>query len=215
MQFDPEQLLLAINQGRDPDQEKIEELIACLSMHLTKPCLSADDTYSYLAVALKLQNPGYLDLVDSYLAQNDPLLSSLILESLCLEWNRGEEYLESICDLINGCEWDLEEDAQLSAIKVAGKLVRDKLEKNIEAKQILIVELFKLFDSNSSDPFVRQACYRALLNASGYETENIPNEFTRVDLSTNSTEVPWELLDNLRRFEFLKSDELQLLEAGQ
>lgn len=215
MQFDPEQLLLAINQGQDPDPEKIEELLACLSIHQSNPCLSADDIYSYLAVALKLKNPGYLDLIDSYLNQNDPLLSSLILESLCLEWNKGAEYLEIVCKVIKGCDWDIEEDAQLSAIKIAGNLIRDKLDTNIEAKQKLIVELFELFDSKSSDPFIRQSCYRALLCAAGCVRENIPNEFRNVDLSTNSTEVHWQLLNKLREFKFPESEELRLLEASQ
>lgn len=206
-EVDPERLLVKLNSHEPLEEGELESVAEALRLTLSQTQgrrLSLDDVYSYVLVIGRARAEQYRDLLEAQLEQKDTFTAALILEILCLEWGRTEEYLERVLHFALGVAWDDEQDVQNTALKILGEYLHAAMRKekdrrlSLRTREVLML-LLSVFDDESVEHWSRQNAYVALLRASGAELEDLPSECAWLSLESDSEDIDWECLKGLRR----------------
>jgi hypothetical protein len=207
--LDPEELLYRINSGEPVSDEEFAQIAEALEAHggpEEEQVDELDDIYAHLKVLGKAKLQNYRYLLERYLDSKDPFIVSMVLETLCLEWEDSASCLERVVRFAVGVGWDEEEDVRLTAIKVMGEHLRTPVSEIVAkgegvlppAETHVIELLISVFEDDTSEQWTRQGAYYALLRAKGVDWENIPSECAMLDLNQGSKDIDWKMLENLR-----------------
>ena len=209
--LDPESLLFKLNSGKGIAEEELFQVLSLLQVGSfssdEEEGLSLDDLYSYILVIGRAKHLPAAKILDRYLSSQDPETVSLVLEILCKEWGKTEEYLEQLVHFSLGSAWDHEGDVQLLSVRLLGEYARDKL-KAIRGKkrtprlshldEEVLRLLLSTFQEEGADRYVRQAAYYSILRANGDEWESIPSEYAKLDLAPHSADVRWDTVNAIQ-----------------
>jgi len=164
-QLDAEELLNRINSGEELDAEEVEAIVATLELVRVRRDFirgdtetitfgsgrrvqvrlpSVDETYSLIKVVGRANLKDRKGVIESFLNHEDPLTVSLVLETLCLNWELSEDYLEQVVNFALGVAWDEEHDVADTAIRILGEFLASSQTDSPETQQVkkLIFELF-------------------------------------------------------------------------
>lgn len=203
MMMDVDALLSKIGAGRKLKPAELAEVVELLSSgeeEIKKHNLTLDDIYSLLVVLGKTGLLQYRPLLERYLDSEDALTVSYVLETLCLDWNLVDEYVERLGSFALGNSWDTEDDVRQIALKCLGEYLYAKTvtgDKSVRPGRFLEL-ILGIFDDDESEHRTRQSAYYALLRAFGKPWEEIPSEFARLDLSESSKELDRSVIDGAR-----------------
>jgi hypothetical protein len=197
--IDPEELLVKINTHGAISAEELASVVTVLEdieIESANHKLSFDNLYSLIFVLGKLKVEKYQYLFNKYLDLKDPFIVTLILETICLEWNKAEDYLEYLINFVVGVHWDTEDDVKLTAIKILGEYLHNRVGKS-ELRSKIIELLLNIFSDEKQDHFVRQRAYLSLCRAAGKNWEELPNDCAIFNLNKESPNIDWQMLDTL------------------
>ncbi len=217
-QLDAEEILNRINSGEAPEEEEVEAIVATLELvrverdyvrgdtgtitlgsgrqaQVRMP--GVDETYSLIKVMGRANLKDQRGVLESFLKHEDPLIVSLVIEILCLNWELTEDYLEQVVNFALGVAWDEEYDVADTAIRVLGEFLAGGEESGPEAPQVKKL-LSELFEDKRSDHWIRQRCYFSMLRASGKAWEEIPSECSLIEFSRDNPEVQWSVIDQFK-----------------
>jgi len=209
--MDPEKLLVKVSLGKKLTSEELQRVIDAfeeLSPQNFSRVGAIDDAYALAHLLSRAGNAQQAYLIERYLEAKDPLLVSLVLETLCLTWNLSAAYLERVMSFALGESWDYDEDVRHTAIKVLGEYLRGQLIEgksagnpanwfNQSAGQALEL-LLSIFGDENGERLTRQAAYRALSRASGKEWVELPAELAQLDFSENSKDIDDKMISDLK-----------------
>ncbi len=208
--IDPEKLLLRISQGEELSKEEIEEVTEVLrSLDLKEigRARSVDEMYSFLVVVGKARLTSLGHLIEKFLEVRDALTVGLVLETLCLQWEKTGEYLERVINFALGVAWDDEQDVQQVAIKILGEYLHTRIPQVVCTKEPkttvsehrVLELLFSLFEDEALESWSRQSAYYSLCRAYGKDWEAIPSECVQLDFAEGSADIDWEMTVKLQR----------------
>ena len=207
--IDAEKLLLSVNSGQRLSELELKhvaqaiEAISAIEDEKQRDML-LDDLYSLILVMGRARATQYKWLLEKQLVSCDAFVVALVLEIMCLEWGYVEDYLEQIIGFAVGTNWDKENDLQLMAVKILGEYLfqireegtgKRKLSK--EWKKLITAQLRDIFDNEENEQWVRQGAYYALCRAAGKLWADLPGECAVLDLTTNSRDIDWALINSL------------------
>lgn len=200
---DPEKLLVKVSLGKKLSEKElsaVEEALSRIDLKQLSKAGVMDEAYALIHLVSKAKLQQLAFMLEPYLEAKDAPIVSLVLETLCLEWGTSEAYIERVIDFALGASWDEEEDVRQSAIKILGEYLHTKLqEKQLGEKPKRVLELIlSIFAQPEDDPFIRQRAYSALCRAGGKSEDELPSEFVMLDLSDDSSDVDWNMLEKLR-----------------
>lgn len=207
-ELDAEKLLLRVNSGKKLEPEELQGVLQLLDAFLIQgpgKALSIDDVYNYLLLIGRAKAKEYTRVLESFLEIHDPLTVSLILEILCLEWNRTPDYLERVTHFAVGASWDTENDVRETAIKILGEHVRKHLKKlapgtplSMHDSRVLEL-LLNICEDSDDDLWTRKIAYTTLLHAYGKPDEELPPEHKWLNFDKGSADIDWATLAALRQ----------------
>lgn len=209
--MDPEKLLVKVSLGKKLTEEELQNVIDAfeeLSPQNFSRVGAVDDAYALAHLLSRAGNAQQAYLIERYLEAKDPLLVSLVLETLCLNWNLSAAYLERVMSFALGESWDYDEDVRHAAVKILGEYLRGQFAEgaqtgksanwfNQSGGQALEL-LFSILGDETLERLTRQAAYLALCRAAGKEWDQMPAEFAQLDFSEASTELDREMLNKLK-----------------
>ncbi|MDR2337045.1 MAG: hypothetical protein LBE20_00125 [Deltaproteobacteria bacterium] len=199
--IDPEALLVKINTQGTISVTELENVVAVLEgikIETANHELSLDNLYSLILILGKLKVEKYQYLFNKYLELKDPFIVALILETICLEWGKTEDYLEYLINFVVGVHWDSENDVKLTAIKILGEYLHSQVAKT--KLHLKIIELLlNIFLDEKKDYFVRQKAYSALCRASGKDWKVLPNDCAILNLTQGATDIDWKMIEKLKQ----------------
>lgn len=196
---EPAELLAKFNAGESISPAQTASLIERI-----KTCVSEepdywdfDEIYEVVLALGKLRVLEAAPELERLLIAQEPLTLCLVLETLCLKWDRTEEYLERVMTFAVGAVWDEDLDVQEKAIELLGDYVRKRAQGDEPSKssvvQRVIETLWQQFASAEEPVIIRKAAYRAIVSASGNSGEtngsSAPDDRTLQSLFTNLPEV--------------------------
>ena len=192
--MDPDKLLLALSDNQLISADETAEVVEILNSatNTSSNEVSIDEIYSFIVVASRAKLTEATSALEKLLELQDPLTVSLILETLCSEWQLVNDYLEIVCNFALGVPWDYDEDVRHTALKILGEYVRGKTSGKtncaplgVQAAQVLEL-LFSVFDEVGVETWTRRAAYCALLRAAGLEWEELPSESVAITFNEDS-----------------------------
>lgn len=209
MTMDAENLLYRLNSGEEIDEEELDEVVDELRRVMDTPGTAGivlDDTYAFLQVLGRSKRMEHMALLERFLEVEDALTVSLVLETICLEWEQTEEHLEQVINFALGVNWDDDGDVRETAITIlgeflAGALAKDRKKGALRTERLseVLKFLLSLLEDPGVEDSVRQGAYRALCRAGGMSLEEIPSQYSRLDLTVGSPDRNEELLLKLRQ----------------
>jgi len=203
--IDAETLLAKINAGEKLEPSELEEVVALLESDYLEGYgrkLSVDDIYSLLLVLGRSHAYQYTTLLESFLNVEDTLTVSLVLDTLCLQWDKLEECVEKLISFALGQSWDEDEDIREEAIKLLGEylfnLKTNHPKKKATGRSATVLELLiSTFDNPENSYFIRKHAYFALCRAAGKTWQEIPSAYATLDFSKDiDTTMIQSLLNN-------------------
>jgi hypothetical protein len=190
--LDFEHLLKAAELGEISDSE-IQRVIEKLS--------SGDrdtDRFTLLQILGEAGVKSSRSLVEKFLeCPEDPMLSRLALEVLCLYWGEAHRYVSDVHRFIVGVHWDRESDVRQMAILLAGHYLRSN------SDSFLLGELVSIVEDTNERALIRGDAYLALGRAMGLDWNELP-------AATKNFDVALELDPSL-----LKRAKTRLMEEEQ
>ncbi|MFN8392391.1 MAG: hypothetical protein U0136_19010 [Bdellovibrionota bacterium] len=237
--MDPEKLLVKVSLGKALTEAELSDVVHALTeidiSEMAKVGL-VDEAYSLLHLLGRAKAYNCVQLLEKYLEAKDPLTASLVLETLCLDWGRSENYLERVIDFSLGVSWDEEDDVRQTALKVLGEYLRERLgagdspdpadgkkrSKKLKAEPIkkgvhvvtvgdktkrVLDLLLAMFADPELSQSTRQGAYLALCRAAGKDWQDLPSECAVIDLSEQSGDVDHPMLSMLRQLSSDSSSE--------
>lgn len=206
---DPDQLLSKLANGNSLEAEaeaQILELLQSWGKGDSARERSLDDLYGYLVVLNRAKLVQHHRIIERFLDAKDALTVSFVLETLCLDWNLSDEYLERAVSFSLGAPWDSEGDAREQALKILGEHLRAKglaeaiaLGEVSQSQQRVLALLISTLEDIDNDNWVRQAAYFALCRAMGREWEELPPECSLLHFEAADTELDIELIEEAKR----------------
>lgn len=205
---DPEKLLLDINEGKTLSAGELSTIAAVLvdqSKKILTRDFSVDDVYSYLLVLGRAKCFEYGHVLESFLDVEDPLTVALVLEILCLDWGKSEEYLERVINFALGASWDEDEDVRQTALKILGEYLYEKLPKQQKGdvptviRQVLEL-LYSTFCDEDAEQWSRKSAYTALCRARKKKPEQLPAECSLLSFEPQSPDIDWEVIRQIEDF---------------
>ncbi len=207
--IDPEKLLLRISQGEELSSEEVAEItevFRSLEIEDIGRSRSVDEVYSFLVVVGRARLIELQHLIEKSLDVRDALTVALVLETLCLEWEKTGEYLERVINFALGVAWDEDQDVQQVAIKILGEYLQQFLPailsqdvKSLSASQHRVLDLLmSIFEDESLESWTRQSAYYSLCRSYGKDWEVIPSECVQLEFSHDSKDVEWGMIDELK-----------------
>ena len=221
--MDPEKLLVKVSLGKKLSASEFDDIVHALSeIDLNSMARTGlvDEAYALLHLLGRAKAYQHIQLMEKYLGAKDPLLVSMILEVLCLDWGRAEDYIERLIDFSLGVSWDEEEDVRQTALKILGEYLRPRLfaepvqekkksgggrraalkpedaEAGQKPKRVLELLLGILADVDLSHS-LRQTAYLSLGRASGKEWQELPSECAILNLEKGTKDLDLEMLERL------------------
>lgn len=216
MGIDSDKLLEELADGGGLDQDVEHKLILMIEEAVHGKSgrqASVDDVYGYVLVLGKAKSTKAIRafnlLIDNW---RDSLTVSRVIEILCLEWDKFEDYLERVISFAVGVSWDEDEDVKQSAIRILGEYLANNIccdEEHTEAlstrsslsgdQREVVLFLLRTFYDTSHESWTRQTAYTALLRASGVAEQDLPNDCVLLNFAPDSSDIQWQ------RLEFLES----------
>lgn len=127
------------------------------------------DLYTVIHAVGKAELIQYQDRLEKFLiSPNDPLISAITIRVLCGYWELTEQYIDIIVEIIQGVEWDEDEDVKLEALNVIGSYLFEHKDPYIFGLIIGILEDEDNFNA------VRSAAYTSLGRAFGRSRNELP-----------------------------------------
>jgi len=210
--MDPEKLLVKVGLGKPLTAAESAEILDALK-NLNVQSLSkagiVDEVYALVHLVSKADLRQSAYLIERYLESKDPLLVSLVLETLCLEWELSAAYLERVMSFALGESWDYDEDVRQAALKILGEHLRKQLRATEsdgkkpltwfdETPKHALEILFSILEDSSLEALTRRAAYCALCRASGKSYDELPAEYTQIDFGEESSDLDRDMLRRLK-----------------
>ncbi len=208
--MDPEKYLVKLSLGKKLTEAELGEAAEALERidlaTLNRAGL-VDEAYALVHLISKAGGEQYAYLVARYLEAKDPLLVSLVLETLCLHWGLSAAHLERVMSFALGESWDYDEDVRQTALKILGEHLRrqavdapDKKAKHwFDSSTGHVMDLlFSILGDAGADQHTRRAAYSALCRAAGKEWEELPADYREIDFSDTSADLDRAMLEKLR-----------------
>ena len=210
--MDPEKLLVKVGLGKPLTGAETDEILDTLK-NLNVQSLSkagiVDEVYALVHLVSKANVRQSAYLIERYLESKDPLLVSLVLETLCLEWELSAAYLERVMSFALGESWDYDEDVRQAALKILGEHLRKQLRATEpdgkkphtwfdETPKHALEILLGILEDDSLENLTRRAAYCALCRAAGKEYDELPAEYVQIDFSAESKDLDFEMIAKLR-----------------
>ena len=184
MDLDADKMLVEINSGNSLSGETLARVASYLeSIDLNEAAgLDLDNMYALLLVLGRAKSYEHGYLFEKFFELHDAMTAVMILETLCIDWDKTDEYLEHVLRFALGAAWDEDDDVRQLSLKIIGEHVRSlRLEGETNPSQFhhmkrLIELLLRTFEDESLDPWVRQAAYRAIGRIAMKDWEELPGE---------------------------------------
>ncbi len=208
-----EDLLIKINSGKSLRKSEVEEVAALLDWiredSEVAEKISVDDVYSMLLVIGRAKDRKHQHLLARYLDVKDALTVAFVLEILCIDWNCRDEFMERVINFALGASWDQDEDVRHTAFKILGEYLFESIRKNgaeqlelegakVEQRRKVLELLLSALGDTELEPWTRQHAYFALCRAGGKSWEEIPSEYSTLDLSESSKDIDSAMIQRLR-----------------
>jgi hypothetical protein len=227
--MDPEKLLVKVSLGKQLSDVELSEVVHALTQIDVERMAATglvDEAYALLHLLGKAKAYQSIQLLEKYLEAKDALTVSLVLEILCLDWDRTEGYIERLIDFSLGVSWDEEDDVRQTALKILGEYLRRRLaaeegraqeegkkktKKNRRQDEAIHVVsgsdktrrvlelLFGFISDIGLSQSTRQGAYFALCRAAGKEWDELPSECAMLSFEAGSSDLDQALLDNFQR----------------
>ena len=217
--IDAEALLVKLNEGEQLSEQDALELVRLLESIWVPDggrAVSMDDLYAYIAVLKRARLLQYRHVLERFLDARDSLTVALVLETLCLDWELTDEYLERVLSFGVGVSWDEDEDVKQTALKVlgeylhkawTGKRMQHGLSSVLRREQHVLALLLSTFEDEDSEPWCRQGAYFALSRAYGKSWENLPSECVALNLEAGGSDIDHDMIDMLKQIPLQSSSE--------
>jgi hypothetical protein len=86
---------------------------------------AGEQTYKLLYVLARAGSREHEELVARYLDyEEDPQVVALALSALCVQWQMASRYRDYIRKYLRGVDWDVLDEARISAISASGEYLR-------------------------------------------------------------------------------------------
>ncbi len=207
--IDPERLILEISDGKMISEEEKGVIVSILESCLQEKLIrgfSIDDIYSYILVIGRAKFYDLGHVLERFLASEDALTVALVLEILCIDWARTDDYLERVLSFALGTPWDVDEDVRQTAIKILGNYLHAKMapKKRKTApkhtKHVLSL-LYSIFQDEEAEHWTRQTAYFALCRASGKSLADLPPpECFLMEFGPDSCDIDREVINQIEGF---------------
>lgn len=207
--MEAEELLLRVNSGEALSERELREVAEQLELVdspeiIRKP--SYDDAYSLLLVLSRARAKQYRHIVERFLNSEDSITVSLVLETLCLDWQETEAYLERVVHFALGDSADGEDDIRQTSIRILGEYLaetrlattRELAARAEDRRRQILMLLLSYVEDDMTDTVTRTASYRALLRAAGFKDLDIPSPFSQLDFAQNSEDIRWDIVSEFR-----------------
>ncbi|NRB68437.1 MAG: hypothetical protein HRU48_13895 [Vibrio sp.] len=136
------------------------------------------EAYDFLLILGRANATEYRNIVEQYLHHpEDPMLSRLALQILCRYWGKAKDYIEILCEFIEGVDWDDEEDVRDMALSCASEVFKEKNSTE------LLKYVYDIFNNPHEDSISRGAAYESLAVLFGIEASKLPQPL-HFDLET-------------------------------
>jgi hypothetical protein len=132
--------------------------------------------YALLYVLGRSLDTSATDLVERFLVcPEEPALSRMALQVLCVFWDRTDRYLDYVLEYAAGVPWDLEDAAMVRAmaLSIAGRYLRDHRHPEL-LRQLLAVARDPRDELGAWEKVTWDAVIDALGHALGYAEGDLP-----------------------------------------
>jgi hypothetical protein len=126
------------------------------------------DRYPLIDALGSVRDPAHASAVEPFLRETAaPQIAGLALRVLCTDLKLSDHYVEQIAAFVDGLPWDVEEDARLVAIQVAGEHLRRSRSAELLERLIAIAQ-----SGQEREP-VRDTARAALARAVGVDWKDL------------------------------------------
>jgi len=212
---------MRLNSGQTLSSEELAEVGQALSEISVRRdrinCEILDDVYEMILILGKANAQEHKHLVEHHLDSKDPTTVCLVMEVLCCEWGRIDDYLEQLVNFALGVPWDGQGDVREQALRILGVYLKGKFpvgnasadwggyRESPSAQDINVLGLiFQTFRDSELDDYIRQAAYISLCKAAGKQDESLPAECDVIDLYAGSSDIDWDMLDQMVAYTHLE-----------
>lgn len=203
MDLDADKMLVELNSGGKLSGETLAKVASYLeAIDLSEAAgLDLDNMYALLLVLARAHSYEHGYLFEKFFELHDAMTAIMILETLCIDWDKTEEYMEHVLRFALGAAWDEDEDVRQFALKIIGEHVRalmmkDSLSSSQQHHAKRMVELvLRTFEDESQDNWVRQAAYRALGRIAMKDWEELPAECSVPNFKPGSDSFEPEIIE--------------------
>jgi hypothetical protein len=156
-------------------------LLKCSEISLVAERLSesagSHDAYTLIHILGCARATQYEKLVQRFLnSPSDPTVARIALQTLCNYWGKAGNYRAEVLAFLRGIAWDVDDEARLAALSIAGEFLRISFEGS------LLEEVIRVWENEKHSPIVRQAAYFALSRARGANWNELPPASRQLDL---------------------------------